>query len=479
MVKKIIILFLFILLLLPYLLLFKNIQWVSMDWQELIQASQNTLIQSSLSAIAVIIFGLWGAVGLCSLTNVTHNKYFEFICLTPSFLPSLFFVAAILQILNPFPFGIVGIILIHTLTYVGLAAIFLKSILENKFHTMSEQAYLEGASQSQFLFAVIKNMPVETVMIFIFLFVQFFTSFSVPLLVGMQNLTIETLIYQKIRTTGALSSAMMISFFESVFIAILLLFYRTQISTTSNASKKLRLLGSKYGLIPVLAPIFLFVSGTSMGSSSGISQFFKIENSHQEILPLTLKSLELSIFVGFALILFLSLLAYAYKNKFFDKFLLSFIPLSTVLVALSLLLVNLNMGFLEQDFKMVLAMVILLLPVLYRFELKTKLYSLESQIEVATMMGANSFFTFKKIVFPQVLPSILFLSGLGAFWTIGDFAISQIIYGKNITLALYIQSLVGSYRLELANLLVLVLLFLGFIVFLIFKEMSYVVSQKN
>jgi ABC-type spermidine/putrescine transport system permease subunit II len=94
-------------------------------------------------------------------------------------------------------------------------------------------------------------------------------------------------------------------------------------------------------------------------------------------------------------------------------------------------------------------------------------------------MGASPALIFSKIIFPQVLPSILFLSGLGAFWTIGDFAMTQIIYGKDVTLALYIQSLVGSYRLEQANLLMFLLLFLGFMVFILFKEMRHVVSQKN
>ena len=94
-------------------------------------------------------------------------------------------------------------------------------------------------------------------------------------------------------------------------------------------------------------------------------------------------------------------------------------------------------------------------------------------------MGSTRFLTFKKIVFPQVFPSILFLSGLGAFWAIGDFAISKIIYGKSVTLALHIGDLVGAYKLELANLLVFLLLFLGLIVFTIFREMKYVISKKN
>jgi ABC-type Fe3+ transport system permease subunit len=481
MVKKLLSCFLFLILIFPYLLLFKGTHFVDLNWNELGQAFVNTLLQSILSTSAVIVLGMWAALGLCylsSLENYKNLKYFQLICLVPSFLPSLFFVTAILQILRPFPFGILGITIIHTLTYTGLTALMFQTTLENKFYNLSEQAYLEGASQKHFLRAVIINMPFEILMFSLFLFVQFFTSFSVPLLVGMKRLTVETLIYEKIRIAGDLSGAMLISLLESIFITAVLLFYRSQIKPYRLTQKKLYILKSKFGLSVIILPVALFLIGSLFGSGKGIEQLLKIEGGSSIFLPLILRSVGLSLFSGFALIVSLSAIAYVYKNHFFDKFLLSFIPLSTILIGLSLLLVSFHAGFIEQDLKVVLAMLILFLPVLYRFELKTRLHALDSQIETAQLMGAKDFFLFKKIIYPQVFPSVLFLSGLGAFWTIGDFAISQIIYGKDITLALYIQSLVGSYRLELANLFVLILLVLGLLVFTMFKEMKHVISQK-
>jgi thiamine transport system permease protein len=482
MVKKTFILILFLILICPYILLFKNVHFTQLNWKEFQSALENTFIQSTFSAIAAIAFGMWASLGLCYLRSKKEAqtlKYFNLICLVPSFLPSLFFVTAILQIVRPFPFGLTGIILIHTLSYVGLVALLLHSIIENKFYSLSEQAYLEGASQFHFLKAVVKNMSFEIFMIFIFLFVQFFTSFSVPLLVGMKRLTLETLIYEKIRTTGDLSGAMLISLFESVFVVFILIFYRPNMNLDVSTGRNLQILSRKSGLYVLLLPVCLFVAGSLLGSSVGLHQLLIIENRWSVFFPLVIKSVGISLLSGLFLFLCLGLIAYSYKNKYFDKFLLSFIPLSTILIALSLLLVHLHFGFMEQDIKVVLAMSILLLPVLYRFELKTKLYALESQMEVASLMGASGFLSFTKIVFPQIFPSLLFLAGLGAFWTIGDFAISQIIYGKDITLALYIQSLVGSYKLELANLLMLVLMVLGLFVFLIFREMKYVVDKKN
>lgn len=465
------IVFLFIILFIsPYLILFKDLNFVSLDTQELGRAFLNTTLQALLSTLGTLIFGMVGALGLCAYQGSRKLKYFEFLCLMPSFLPALFFVTAILQIIKPFPFGLAGIVFIHVLTYVGLAALFYQSVLQNKFQKLSELALIEGATKRQFFFAVLKNIPYETLMIFLFLFVQFFTSFSVPLLVGHQSLTIETLIYEKIRSEGSLSHAAMISFFESLFIMILLLFYRAQRGlSTLQSYEKIRLLNYRPALVIVTIPVVIYVLGSLIGSSIGIQQLLKNRDLFDQTFPLILKSVILSLLTGITLVIALSAITYTYKNRFLDKFLLSFIPLSTVLIGLSFLLVNVQLGYFEKDVKFLLAMLIIFLPVLYRYQLKARLYELESQIEVASLMGSTRFLTFKKIVFPQVFPTILFLAGLGAFWSIGDFAISQIIYGKDVTLALFIQNLVGSYRLELANILIFVLLILGLLIFMMFN----------
>lgn len=480
MVKKAVIFFIAALLISPYGLLIQKISGLHINSTELTVAVKNTLLQTLLSIATVMLFGFWSALGLVYLKNSKHIKklkYFELCCLIPSFLPSLFFVAAVLQIIKPFPFGLAGIILVHTLMYCGFAALFFQTTLENKFQHISEQAYIEGASKTQLIKAILKNMPTELFTIFIFLFIQFFTSFSVPLLVGMQSFTVETLIYEKVRATGLLSEAMTIGFLESLFIMFLLLFFRAKSSVLTSVNKTLKVLGSPSGLIFIVLPVLIFFVGTFMGSIFGLFQFSASE--WQNIIPLISKSIFLSLSTGLVLMLFLSLTAYAYGNKIFDKFLMSFIPLSTVLIGLGLLVVDFKLGYIEADIKFLLAMVVLFLPTLYRFQLKSQLQSLESQIEVARLMGAKDFFIFRKIIFPQTASSILFLSGLGAFWAIGDFAISQIIYGKSVTLALQIQSLLGAYRLEFANLLVLLLLLLGTLIFIMFKEMKYVVSQKN
>ena len=116
-------------------------------------------------------------------------------CLAPSFLPALFFVTAVLQIVKPFPFGIVGIILIHTLMYAGLVGLLLQFIFVSKFQKLSEQAYIEGATQFQFIFSMFRNMYFELAMIFLFLFVHCVLNFCFCFLLcrPMHEITFSTI----------------------------------------------------------------------------------------------------------------------------------------------------------------------------------------------------------------------------------------------------------------------------------------------
>ena len=471
--------FLFFLLLLPYFILVSKVDLSNIDLRNLSTPFFNSITQSVLSCFFTIICGLAGALGLLSVKKDKQKNIIEALSLATSFLPPLFMASSVMLIVRPFPFGLTGIVLLHVITYSGLTALIFKFLFQEKFHKLSEIALIEGANQRQFLWACIKNMPAEFFMIFLFLFVQFFTSFSIPLLAGHQYLTLETLIYDKIKNSAAISDALMISFLESVFIGLILIFYNFKNSIDSSHSNKVHLLGSKIGIVIILAPVLIFSAGSIWGASVALVQFSNLNILNEDLFIKSIRSVSLSLAVGLTLFAILSAVSFSYPSKFFDRFLSSYIPLSTVLIALSLVVFNLNLGIFEVDLKFILAIVILSLPVLYRFKLKSKLDSLVNQIEVAELMGGNHFFIFKKIIFPQVRPTLLFLSGLGAFWAIGDFAVSQIIFGSDVTLALYIQGLVGSYRLELANLMTVALLVIGILIFTFFKELNYVFDRKN
>ncbi len=476
MVRGVFLFLIFSLMLSPYLFLIDELRAISLNLSEVWPAFLNTFIQSALSAMFAILAGFAAGISLCVISSRVLKKsqsFMDMYCLIPSFIPALFFVTAALQILRPFPFGLVGIIIIHTLMYVGIVALFFKSIIQSKFISITEQAYVEGASQRQLAWALFKSMKFEVSVIFLFVFVQCFTSFSVPLLVGHQTLTLETLIYEKVRTLGEVSDAIFISLIESICVIAILLIYRSPSTEFGQKKEGIQVFRSIWPIAFILLPVGLFVMGALYGSAQGITQLTQFPGGIASLMPLIIKSIAVSVFTGTFLILLLLICTYLAGARILHKFLMGYIPLSTVLVALAFGISSATETF-PQELKVVLALSILFLPVLYRFEFGARIHQLRSQIESATLMGANDFLVFKKILLPQMYPTILFLAGLGAFWAIGDFAISQVIFGKEATLALFIQNLVGAYRVELANLLVILLLLIGSAVFLLFKELNHV-----
>src|SRR5438445_2391727 len=125
------------------------------DWGELGWAFKNSFLQAFFSALVSVIFGFWAALGLLSFTNNNRRHWrmiLEILCLLPNFLPPIFILLSTLNVVDPFPMGIPGIVFIHTLMNFGLVAVLLAGLIENKVGGVVELAYVEGASRGSFLF---------------------------------------------------------------------------------------------------------------------------------------------------------------------------------------------------------------------------------------------------------------------------------------------------------------------------------------
>lgn len=111
--------------------------------------------------------------------------------------------------------------------------------------------------------------------------------------------------------------------------------------------------------------------------------------------------------------------------------------------------------------KIIVALALISFPLLFRWLGQASLESLNEQILIARSLGA----AWSKILFEIVLPqraSVFFrMAGLGALWACGDFAVSSILAEGDQTWALWIQSLVDSYRLDLATLMTIPMFVLG------------------
>jgi thiamine transport system permease protein len=129
--------------------------------------------------------------------------------------------------------------------------------------------------------------------------------------------------------------------------------------------------------------------------------------------------------------------------------------------------------------KIVFALTLIAVPSFYRLYWDSALASLRSQRAVALTLGASESLTFWKIVLPQVMKPVCFIAGLSSLWAWGDFALSRTIAERDVTLGMMIQSLMSSYRFEIATFLVWILLFGGAVTFFIFEGAGRVFGQKS
>jgi ABC-type spermidine/putrescine transport system permease subunit II len=177
-----------------------------------------------------------------------------------------------------------------------------------------------------------------------------------------------------------------------------------------------------------------------------------------------LTTLALGLAVGIAHLILFIWAAFVSPNAQLSRFLNGYLAPSSVITGFALLLVPVGASFL----KLVLALTLISFPLLYRWMVHSALAVLHKQILVARSLGAGWSMVLFEIVWPQAAPSVLRASGLAAVWGAGDFAITGIVGGSLNTIPLMMESLIGSYRLESAEWLMLPLLAAGLVLYGLF-----------
>ena len=220
-----------------FILLFKVGAISSVSFEEVSSALKVTVLQSFASAAVSFIFGLWGALGFRSVRSLKKRQALEILALLPTLLPSLFVV---LSFVNGTSFyGLWAIVAVHSLMNIGLVSVLIFHLIESQLGGWTTRAYLEGSSQWYFFRKVVLTyLYKDFLLIFMAVFAFCFTSFTVPLLLGgVEFLTLETLIYEKIKISGLWGEAMTLSLIESFFLVFFLIFIKTKFSFQETGSR--------------------------------------------------------------------------------------------------------------------------------------------------------------------------------------------------------------------------------------------------
>ena len=482
----------------------------------------STFAQAGLSALLSLLLGVAGALGLCAFPSASPSKLhtktgfinlpaIQLFCLLPALLPPLVTGLAYINVSEwffRFPFSFYTVLSVHVLMNMGLVSVFFSRLLNQQASPLSAYAFGHGANRWLFLKTLLFfELRKDLLLLFLLVFSFCWTSFSVPLLVGgTHGQTIEVFIAEKLKDPATWPEAMALFALETSLVFVF--FFLIYKNPTTHQTVELQANGSKtngskitgkspvkrfkglsfvlqnvtlnqnptlyllpcrpFILLPLL-PAGLILIGLLGGLPLlSLHSFWPdIWLIKGDIISAWTYSVLVGLGAGFITFALLSLVAFCLFDLFLRRFLIAWTGASTAFMGFAFLLLGTD-GLGAVWLKWALGLSLLFLPALYRLGGESVLGRLKEQAQVAKLMGAGYGMIFKKIIHPQCQQAFWFLSGVASFWAVGDFAYSSIVAGEHTHLALLIQDLLASYRLELATLLTWLLLMTGALCFFIF-----------
>ncbi len=477
-------LLLVLLLLAPVFSLIPFLHGTQIDFHELWWALKNSFIQASISAILTVVFGLWSAFGYYAIHGIWKNQIrqiFSVLALIPNVVPPLFILLAFFQVIDPFPMGIIGIILLHIFINYGWVSLVFIQAIENKLGNLIEVSEVMGCSRWRFrLQIVIPILMKEIISCFFFAFAICFTSFSIPLIVGGGTWTsIEILIYEKLRLSNDWGNAVYLAMIQMLIIFSLSFFLKQQSNFQIQKVRESKLIASYSGIFIFGIPLVLFFYGYFDSLYSGLSQIGSLYEYLDSIILAFIGSFIMSGLVGaFTLIVLLWIATLIHENDQLHRFLNSYISPSTSLTCFVILIYFFPNKDLWPLIKIPFAFVLINLSSFYRSGWGSLLLQFDRQREISDVLGAKPSDYILRILFPQILPQAGRIAGLAAAWMAGDFAISKILAYKHMSLAMLIENLMSSYRFNQAAVLSLGIIIVSLIQFSFFRWSANVLSQR-
>lgn len=421
-------------------------------------------------------------MGLCSIRRPNWLKAVELLILLPVWLPTLFVLLGILSFVTlwaKFPFGIFGVILVHVWINTGLVAVSLSRLLRARLGKQIELAWVEGSSRAQFLRRGLwPQLKGEILLIGVVVFSFCLTSLAIPLIAGgPQAATMDVYAYQQVQWGMGLKVAVGIACIEMLLLALLGRLAARPTTARRDEVLNLRLVSSHSGLIAVVFLSLVLLVAAFWSAPSGWSQL-QTTPELQEVLHRTIGGTVLvSVLAGLSIFLMMSLVAYVQPHRGLRNWLLGLSSPSTMLVGLALFALGPAIGIAVWP-KLVIGFTLLAFPPLYRWLIDSALEALYNQVQVARTLGASWGKIWWHLTMPQISAEIGLAAALASLWAAGDFALSGLIASQDITLAMVIEGLLSSYRLELATWLMAYLMVVALGVAGFFIGAGYVFGRK-
>ena len=442
-----------------------------------------SFVQALLSALGALFLGVGGAFGLQWLASRWRNWLWlaEGFVKAPAFVPPIFVILAILAFSAPyfhFPFGLWGVIFVHVLMNAGYVATRVRRLFEDRIGQVAEMAWLEGATRTRFLRALLPTLIPDLTLVGFVVFCVCFTSFAVPLtLGGAHGATLEVLVYERFRSGTGLGEALGYAVIQLIVLLGLGMFLFRELKISPRQWPLRHSLLESRGAVPLaFLPTLILVMGLLQGLPEGVRQL-QHYGFDLPILWWTMGSFSVGLTVGLGVLFFVLLALWLMPHAILRGFLLGFGQPSTALFGLSLVLIGSALPWMVYV-KVVVGLVLILTPIVFRWILIGPLLGLNEQLTMAELLGASRRQIFQHILFPQVIEPLAQAAAFASVWAACDFSLSSFVGEGEWTLALGIDNLLSNYREELATGLIWWLLLVASVCYGIFVGIGYGLDRK-
>lgn len=454
------------------------------DFDEFVWAFKNSVILGLVTATFVTAAGLFMAWGLQWLKsrNESLGQLVSWLLMIPIYLPPFFIILSFLYWLSFAPLGVFSCAFVLGLSYLGFAAVFFSSAFSERVGDLSEVGQVFGVSRWKFLRTIFPLLVPVLVAFFVFVFAGAFSSFSVPLVLGGgKGTTVEILVYEKVRISFDLKSAVVFSTLQSLFLALVTFKFPFEVGSLKIRRSSGDFLKSKVFVIPLIGYL-IFILGPWMihpfaEGRLALNQLNSAPGFIELFVQALLKSLQISFFSAVVTFLFSLVCISLWINQRSLLFLRLMFPISVAL--LGLVGIILTDRFRSPLMVYVLLNLVLIFPLLYRLFLWPGLSLLKDQFQVADVLGASPGHVLRKIALPQLAQGLATVVGMSFLWTLGDFALVRYFFPSGSTLTLLIENLMSSYRIQGAMTLGFCVLLVGGLVQWFLWRMANVLSPKS
>lgn len=448
----------------PYLILFKHFNLIfEINWNYFFQSLLTSFQQS---AAVVLICGISSVLLFRSLYifNIRWRKFLKNVLIIPMLLPSIFTILIALAVLNPFPFGFFGVVLIFVLIYFGFFYVSVNESIESKLGEQYIVKEIYGISIYKFYYKILwPQIRKDFFGVSLIVFIGCFSSLSVPLIAsGGRSVNFELFIYETIFINNNWSSTIILALIQAGMLLIFGLWMR-RFAVKSGVSAfnevKLKSIPSFFLVCSYLVLYFGALFGFTVAAFISV-RWDSLDYGSMFVALCNSMNLFFFLALAFSLLLFsITYLAYRRRSVDFFKF---FLTPSSIIVGFAYYLFF-TVGNNSFDLvKMVIALFTVYSFGLYFNFIAPQIDQLEKQIFAARSFNIDFLSFFRNIFWPQMFDKYFICLSVLLLIALTDFAVIKAVGAQTETLGTFIYNYLSSYRLQWAFVFVFFTLILWF-----------------